>query len=280
MPVTAGQPRRLRRLGPDATDRAAVGERPSAARASPARLRQAALAPRSTGSPCKGPGAQSSACWPEPARADRPRPGATQRAGLDRAWQALRKAPRARPPAGPPGCGLTREPPSYYLRSLHQFMFDKHLDLATRCDANPPSVMDVSVKTTRGDLVSYRLLSLPPYLPWALADVVAAVTASRRTRCARRPTPRFVHRLRGCRLGQAAPLDDGANLTGQLRLRHRLRRPRVAEVREDVPAADHIFLLRHRLHSLASLISRATLRRRLMSSIFSTGVAMPRLDFF
>jgi len=50
------------------------------------------------------------------------------------------------------------------MKSLHQFMFDKHLDLAVRCDANPPSVMDVSVKTTRGDPVSYRLLSLPPYL--------------------------------------------------------------------------------------------------------------------
>lgn len=48
-----------------------------------------------------------------------------------------------------------------------------------RCDANPPSVMDVSVTTTRGDRVSYRLLSLPPYLLWALAGVVAAVTASR-----------------------------------------------------------------------------------------------------
>ena len=48
-----------------------------------------------------------------------------------------------------------------------------------RCDANPPSVMDVSVTTTRGDPVSYRLLSLPPYLLWALANAVAAVTASR-----------------------------------------------------------------------------------------------------
>ena len=39
--------------------------------------------------------------------------------------------------------------------------------------------MDVSVATTRGDPVSYRLLSLPPYLLWALANAVAAVTASR-----------------------------------------------------------------------------------------------------
>ena len=67
-------------------------------------------------------------------------------------------------------------------KSLRQFMFDKHMDLAARCDANPPSVMDVSVKTTRGDPVSYRLLSLPPYLLWALAAAAAAVTASRRSR--------------------------------------------------------------------------------------------------
>jgi hypothetical protein len=65
------------------------------------------------------------------------------------------------------------------MKSLHQFMFDKRLDLAVRCDANPPSVMDVSVTTTRGDAVSYRLLSLPPYLLWALAEAVAAATTSR-----------------------------------------------------------------------------------------------------
>ena len=65
------------------------------------------------------------------------------------------------------------------MKSLHQFMFDKHLDLTVRCDANPPSVMDVSVATTRGDPVSYRLLSLPPYLLWALANAVAAVTERR-----------------------------------------------------------------------------------------------------
>lgn len=59
------------------------------------------------------------------------------------------------------------------MKSLHQFMFDKRLDLAVRSDANPPSLMRVSVKTTQGDLVAYRLLSLPPYLLWALADVVA-----------------------------------------------------------------------------------------------------------
>jgi hypothetical protein len=65
------------------------------------------------------------------------------------------------------------------MKSLHQFMFDKRLDLAVRCDANPPGVMDVSVTTTRGDPVSYRLLNLPPYLLWALAEAVSAATAGR-----------------------------------------------------------------------------------------------------
>jgi uncharacterized protein len=59
------------------------------------------------------------------------------------------------------------------MKSLHQFMFDKRLRLAARCDANPPGAMDVSVRTTCGDPVAYRLVSLPPYLLWALADTVA-----------------------------------------------------------------------------------------------------------
>jgi predicted AAA+ superfamily ATPase len=50
------------------------------------------------------------------------------------------------------------------MKSLHQFMFDKHLDLAVRCDSNPPSMLDVAVRTTRGDAVSYRLLGVPQYL--------------------------------------------------------------------------------------------------------------------
>jgi predicted AAA+ superfamily ATPase len=60
------------------------------------------------------------------------------------------------------------------MKGLHQFVFDKRLDLAVRCDANPPSVMDVAVKTTRGEAVSYRLLSLPPYLLWNLTQAVTA----------------------------------------------------------------------------------------------------------
>jgi len=44
--------------------------------------------------------------------------------------------------------------------------------LAVRCDSNPPSVMDVSVKTTQGDPVSYKLVSVPLYLLWNLEAIL------------------------------------------------------------------------------------------------------------
>jgi predicted AAA+ superfamily ATPase len=65
------------------------------------------------------------------------------------------------------------------MKSLHQFMHDKGLDLAIRCDANPPSLMEVAVKTTLGDPVSYRLLGLPPWLLWTLEEQVAAAGRQR-----------------------------------------------------------------------------------------------------
>ncbi len=58
------------------------------------------------------------------------------------------------------------------MKSLHQFMFERQLSLAVRCDANPPSVMRVNVKTTRGDPVDYRLVSVPLYLLWNLEAVL------------------------------------------------------------------------------------------------------------
>ncbi|MBI4607104.1 MAG: ATP-binding protein [Planctomycetes bacterium] len=64
------------------------------------------------------------------------------------------------------------------MKSLHQFMFEKGLDLAVRCDANPPSVQELSVKTTQGDPVRYRLVSLPLYLLWNLREVLAALASS------------------------------------------------------------------------------------------------------
>lgn len=50
------------------------------------------------------------------------------------------------------------------MKSLHQFMAKKNLEMAVRLDANAPSVEKISVKTTQGQFVRYRLLSLPLYL--------------------------------------------------------------------------------------------------------------------
>jgi len=58
------------------------------------------------------------------------------------------------------------------IKILHQFMFDKRLTLAVRCDGNRPSVMDAAVKTTQGDPVSYMLVSVPLYLLWNLEAIL------------------------------------------------------------------------------------------------------------
>ncbi len=61
------------------------------------------------------------------------------------------------------------------MKSLHQFMFDKHLDLAVRVDSNPPSLQQMDVRTTQSDSVQYRLLNLPHYLVWNVAQLVNQV---------------------------------------------------------------------------------------------------------
>jgi predicted AAA+ superfamily ATPase len=58
------------------------------------------------------------------------------------------------------------------MKSLHQFMYGKHLGLAVRCDANPPGIMDVDLKTTCGDPVRYRMVSLPAYLLWNIDEIL------------------------------------------------------------------------------------------------------------
>ena len=58
------------------------------------------------------------------------------------------------------------------MKSLHQFMLEKRLDLAVRCDANPPSSLRVEVKTTQGQPVAYDLVSVPGYLLWNLAEIL------------------------------------------------------------------------------------------------------------
>ncbi len=58
------------------------------------------------------------------------------------------------------------------MKSLHQFMFDKKLKLALRCDSNPPSEMEIKMTTTQGNPVEYRLLSIPNYLLWNLNAIL------------------------------------------------------------------------------------------------------------
>lgn len=58
------------------------------------------------------------------------------------------------------------------MKSLHQFMFDKGLDLAVRSGSNPPSEIVVAVLTTRGDPVRYTLVQVPGYLLWNLAAII------------------------------------------------------------------------------------------------------------
>jgi predicted AAA+ superfamily ATPase len=59
------------------------------------------------------------------------------------------------------------------MKSLHSFMLEKKLDRAVRLDDNPPSDFMVDVRTTQGDPVKYRLLSLPHYMTWRLPAHVA-----------------------------------------------------------------------------------------------------------
>ncbi len=55
------------------------------------------------------------------------------------------------------------------MKSLHLFMQIKGFDMAIRFDTNLPSLQNVSVKTTTGDPVEYRLLSLPLYMVESLS---------------------------------------------------------------------------------------------------------------
>lgn len=50
------------------------------------------------------------------------------------------------------------------MKSLHAFMHSKQLRTAFRLDANAPSCQDLNVRTTTGDPVQYRLISLPLYM--------------------------------------------------------------------------------------------------------------------
>ena len=69
------------------------------------------------------------------------------------------------------------------MKSLHAFMQCKQLPLALRLDTNPPSMQDLDVRTTTGEQVRYRLLSLPIYmtetLPFAIERALRASSSAR-----------------------------------------------------------------------------------------------------
>jgi len=49
------------------------------------------------------------------------------------------------------------------MKSLHQFMAEKNLDWAVRCNLNQPSLEKISIKTTLGKPVVSHLISIPLY---------------------------------------------------------------------------------------------------------------------
>ncbi len=73
------------------------------------------------------------------------------------------------------------------MKSLHQFMADRAQDgptrgapqLAVRVDQNPPSLLDVDVRTTQGDEARYTLLSVPPYLLHRLPELTRQVRGAK-----------------------------------------------------------------------------------------------------
>ena len=64
------------------------------------------------------------------------------------------------------------------LKSLHQFMSERALDLAVRVDRNAPRLQDVDVKTTNGARARYRLLNISPFLVERLHELCRACRSS------------------------------------------------------------------------------------------------------
>ncbi len=50
------------------------------------------------------------------------------------------------------------------MKSLHHFMAKYRLEEAVRFDSNPPSMQQIHVRTTTGDVADYTLRSFPLYM--------------------------------------------------------------------------------------------------------------------
>lgn len=64
------------------------------------------------------------------------------------------------------------------LKSLHYFMGQKGFDLAIRINSDYPSKVNVNVKNTMGEVVQYKLLSLPFYLLGQIHRLINLVSAT------------------------------------------------------------------------------------------------------
>lgn len=62
------------------------------------------------------------------------------------------------------------------MKSLHYFAAEKGLSFAVRCNTNPPEVKDLKVKTTQGNPISYKLLSIPLYLSERMNNLIYQAT--------------------------------------------------------------------------------------------------------
>jgi hypothetical protein len=65
------------------------------------------------------------------------------------------------------------------MKSLHQFMHDKHLNLAVQINANLPETTQITVKTTKGDPVAYTLVSIPLYLAQQIDSLISGLTSEK-----------------------------------------------------------------------------------------------------
>ncbi len=61
------------------------------------------------------------------------------------------------------------------LKSLHLFMYEKKLPLAVRINGDQPSVVDIAVNMQRGEMVKYKLLSIPFYLIGEIHRLIEAM---------------------------------------------------------------------------------------------------------
>lgn len=64
------------------------------------------------------------------------------------------------------------------LKSLHQFMAERGFPLAIRLNTQKPSIVEVDVKTTKGDQARYKLLSIPFYMASEIPRLERMVTAA------------------------------------------------------------------------------------------------------